>query len=509
MSDASRRAFLAGGVAAGSVGLAGCTGSIPGLDTDDGTGDGDEGPTLPSFHSWLYAPETVGMGAYTYTYADGAAFGDWSSERPSREIGWALRTINYGNSDPFDGVDHAVSIDYRDEQGTFGAAIVGGFEVAEMRSEIEESITAEDGVETTTYGSYDVYYDDRYAVAIGEERQPTYLMGNASSSQDATGRDVVEAMIDARGGDAARLHAVDETADRLLRRQGERTVVFGAPALQGRAESLFGSANADETPAVEAGGFTVDAGEESDDYRVTVITADPVDDTDAVTDSLAVLEWFEEPTVSRDGVVLTYEEGGTGDGGSDGDASSPEATFTIEIERDVARITHTSGEAIPVDELAVQFETDGGTQTVPFESVTTVDEVRAGHTTTVEVGRAEPGSVLRLVWTPESTVLRAERIPDGTSDQPNASFAIEFDLDRNTATVRHTGGDSIPADELDVVVQGNDPRNLDWSDLSSDRTVGQGDTVTVELTEGDYGGALLVGWRPGGEILARREIPSP
>ncbi|WP_455449882.1 hypothetical protein [Natrinema thermotolerans] len=603
MVDSSRRAFLAGGIAAGSIGIAGCTGDIPGLGTDDGNGE-DEGTSLPSFHSWLYAPEAVGIGPYTYTYADGETLEDGTSDRSSPNIGWALETIRYGDNEQFDDVDHAVSIDYREERTTFGAVIAGGFDVAEIQSEINESTTEEDDVETATHRSYDVYYDDQYAIAIGDESLPTYLMGNAGDAQDATGRDIVETMIDARAGDAARLHAGDESADRLLREQGERTVVFGAPTLQGDAESLFESAGDDETPAVEAAGFTLDADEEDTDYRVTVITADPVDDTGAFADTLSVLEWFDEPTSTQEGVVLTYEEGATGDGDPDGEESPPEvsfaveidrgtarithtggetipvsdlavrferdgrtqtipfesvssvddvrpghtttvgvdgadpgselrvvwtpgpdvlyvesvprttnsrpdASFAVEIDRGTARITHTDGETIPVSDLAVRFERDGQTQTIPFESVSSVDDVRPGHTTTVGVDGADPGSELRVVWTPGPAVLHVESVPETSSSQLNASFAIEFDLSRDTATVHHTGGDSVPADELDVVVHGERSRDVAWSELSSDRTVERGDSVTVDLTEGDYGGLLFVGWRPEGEILERREIPSP
>ncbi|QCS44012.1 hypothetical protein [Natrinema versiforme] len=473
-------------------------------ETDDG--DGDEGPALPAFHSWLYAPETIGMGSYTYTYVDDR-FEDSSRELPSRNVDWATETVTYVDNEQFDGIDHAVSIDYREDRTTFGLAVVDGFDPATMRSELEDAITDEDGVETETYASHDVYFDEEYAVAIGDGTPATYLVGSANADREATGRDIVEAMIDARAGTATRLHEGDETAARLLRRQDERAVVFGAPTLQGRAESLFEPSSGDgtDTPSVEAAGFSVDADESGSRYRVTVITEEPVEDPDGLAADLPVLERVDEPSVTQDGVVLTYEVERTADGTDSGDErSGPKARFEVEIDGDTAEITHTSGDSILADELEVRIETGGRTRTIPFGVLSSADEVQAGHTASVSVGDADPGSDLRIVWTPGPTVLHAETLPEETSRVPDASFEIEFDRTLDTATVQHTGGDSIPAAELDIVIN---RRTLNWPKLSNEQTVEAGDSVTVDLTEDDYGESIFVGWQVEGEILASWSVP--
>lgn len=518
MTDSSRRAILSrsGALAAGGlVGLSGCLDDI----VNSGEEETDDRNPLPSFHGWLYAPEAVGIGGYTYTYVEGEAALNPSEYGLASGPDFVTGTTgmitdmvpSIFEEIGTDDVDGAVSIDHgSDAGGAGGVAVAGGFDATELRSLYEDAAAEQDGVETDTYAGYDLYFDTEVALAIDDGR---FAIGFGDGSDETTARTIVEALVDARAGSASRLHQVDDTAETLLRRQGEKTVVFGAPVIRGEAKYFFersaGSADeADDDAHTIAGcGFTVETREDQPAYRVTVITEQAVSDANAFGDELPILDAFDEPSVSQDGVVLTYEESGA-DEATDGErASSPEVTFDIDVEPDTATITHVSGDAIRADKLEVIVSSSAG-RYYTWAELDESGSVTAGDTVTVELGDGDAGGTLQLVWTPKGTVLADEPIPDGSSgSRPSAAFEFEFDTRADTATVRHAGGDAIPVDELEILVDGNDTRFLPWREFSTDDVVEPGDAVTIDLRERDSEGYLVAWWAVDGIALDHTPIP--
>lgn len=518
MTDSSRRALLAGSGALAAGGLVGLSGCLDDIVESDDEETGDRNP-LPSFHGWLYAPEAVGIGGYTYTYVDGEAALNPSEYGLASAPGFVAGTTgritdmvpSMFDELGTDDVDGAVSIDHGSESGgAGGVAVAGGFDATELRSLYEDAAAEEDGVETDTYAGYDLYFDAEVAVAIDDGR---FAIGFGDGTEETTARSIVEALVDARDGAASRLHQVDETADTLLRRQGEKTVVFGAPAIRGEAQNFFErSARSqdeadDDAHAIAGGGFTLEADDDRPTYRVTVITERAVSDADAFGDELPILDAFDEPSVSQDGVVITYEERG-GDEATDGEgATSPEATFDVDVASDTVTIAHVSGDAIPADELEVIVSSSAG-RYYTWAELGESGSVTAGDTITVDLRDDDAGGTVQLVWTPEGTLLADEPIPDESSGSPpSAAFEFEFDARADTATVRHAGGDAIPAAELEILVDGDDTRFLLWREFSTDDTVEPGDAVTIDLSEADFEGYLVVWWTVDNVDLDYTQIP--
>ena len=476
MGDSSRRAFLSrGGTIAvgGLVGLSGCLDDVLNADEDDREDD-ERGP-LPSFHRWLYAPAAIGAAdnAYAYTYVDGdvlanpAEYGLPAEYGPSSGpplAGGATESIDEFVPPMIDesgiDVDGAVSVDHGSGPGgASGLAVFGGFDATELRAEYADAAESEGRVETGTYAGLDLYFDAEAGVAIGEG---TFVVGFGAGDETAGGRAVVEALIDARDGAVARLHEVDETAETLLRRQGERPIVFGAPTVSEETGYRFrrstngtdGGTDADtDAPAVVGGSFAIVPDGDRLRHRIIVITERAVSDPVAFGDGLRILDRFDEPSVSEDGVVLTYEavRGGTE---TDEGRSGPEARFDVEVNSGSVTVVHVGGDEIPADELAIVFEEGDTERRIRWESISNIDTVGAGDTVSVAVDTPVLGDELRLVWTPESDVIHAESVPDRTGGRPNATFRTEFGTD--AVSISHAGGDAIPAEKLDVLVDSPD-----------------------------------------------------
>lgn len=527
MSDSSRRGFLvgSGAIATGSLtGLAGCLGDITGSGEDDEDQNDGRAP-LPSFHHWLFAPETVGIGAYTYTYVDGEAAVNRSEYGPifSHELGvWATETITSGalEASAIDDVDGAVSIDYRQRDGdAFGFAMTGGFDIDEMRTEYDEAVDKDDAVDAETYAGHDLYFSDEAAVAIDDG---TFVLGVLQDrGLEANGRAIVEAMIDAQAGSATRLHAADTTAEMLLRQQGERTVVFGAPALQGDADYFFSRSardtdeedESDDAPRVAAGGFTLETADDRDrpSFSVTLITDRTVSDAEAFGDDVPALDRLPDPAVSQDGVVITYESGGDGTDGTESDdrKRSPQAGFDIDVdlESNTATVVHVGGDEIAADELRLICTGSGFRET--WAALSNTATVSPGDRVSVPIAADDHGGGLLVQWTPESEILYAKSIPDGssTTTEPAATFDFEFDFDQNTVRVRHTSGDDIPASEIELYFDSRERRGFQWDAVTDDEIVSAGDSAVLELTERDGGGTVVVIWSPDGSVLDYEYIP--
>lgn len=522
MNYSSRRGVLLGSGAlatSGLVGLSGCLDDLTDRDGDDeenGEESNGEEP-LPSFHQWLHAPEALALDGYSYTYVeDDAIFNPDEYElrygpglvtetvrSTSRTAGRMLEEIES------EAVDGAVSLTYGTEFGTtFGLVVTGGFDEAVLRSEYDDIFENDSTVERETYAGYTLYFDELNAVAIGEG---TYVLGNNDTvAETESGRAIVEAILDAREGESPRLHTTDDVAETLLRQQGEQSVVFGAPAVQGVAEDAFRqlSIGADDTeePTVTGGGVTLEVDDEPN-YRVTVITEEAVSDPSVLEGAVPILEWFDEPSVTQDGTVLTYEANGDDESGDGGRNDAPQGAFEIDIGTDgeAAVVIHHSGDSVPADELVVSIEGENS-RAYSWRELAGTETVAPGDYALIELTEADDGNRVVLLWEPEGMVL-AEHLIRTDSSVPDATFDFDFDVQNGTGTVTHAGGDPIPADELDIVVESSEYRRLFWSEYSSDTVVEPGDAVTVDLTENDSDGAIVVWSNIGDDYLDYEYIP--
>jgi len=88
---------------------------------------------------------------------------------------------------------------------------------------------------------------------------------------------------------------------------------------------------------------------------------------------------------------------------------------------------------------------------------------------------------------------------------PQASFSYAYDDAAGTVEITHSGGDSIDADALEIVVSGD--RRGSWSTLGSPGNVAAGDDLTIrEVTSGD---TVRLIHRSDGEaaVLSTFEVP--
>ncbi|MFC4249240.1 hypothetical protein ACFOZ7_20300 [Natribaculum luteum] len=519
MYDTSRRAFLSGGgtiAVGGLVGLSGCLDTV--LSSDEEDRESNERDPLPSFHRWLYAPAATGAAgnAYTYAYVDGDAlvnpmeYGLHSSpliaDKATELIGEYVPPMidEYGID-----VDGAVAVNHGPGPGgASGVAVFGGFDATELRAESANAAENEESVETGAHAGHDLYFDEETGVAISHG---TFVTG-FSGDEIVSGRAVVEALIDARDGAATRLHEVDETAETLLRRQGERPIVFGAPAVEEETGRRFRRSpnetddGADtDAPTVTGGGFSIEPDGDRLHYQITMITEQAVSDADAFGNGVPILDRFDEPSVTEDGVVLTYEATDGGRMEIDDRRSRPEARFDVDVNRGSVTVIHVGGDEIPADELAIVFEERDTERQIRWGAISNIDTIRTGDTVSVAVDTPVLGDELRLVWTPGSDVVHTESVPDRTGGRPNATFRTEFGTD--AVSISHTGGDAIPAEELDVHVDSPDgDRVTNWTELDDSGTVTQGDTVTVDVSEADEGGRIRLVWTPDGTLLSDHPI---
>lgn len=98
----------------------------------------------------------------------------------------------------------------------------------------------------------------------------------------------------------------------------------------------------------------------------------------------------------------------------------------------------------------------------------------------------------------------------GARETPQVSFAFEYSSDTQLVTVTHQGGDSVPAEELQVAYESNGEVAVDtWQD-DDDGRVTAGDSFTTEGPV-DSGSAVRVVWQSsdgsGGAVLGEFEVP--
>ena len=381
--------------------------------------------------------------------------------------------------------------------------VTGGFDTDELRTEYDGFADNDDNIAQSEYAEYDVYATEDIAVAIGDGSHSQFLLGEAELGLDATGEDIVKAMIDARNGSATRLSEADEHAGALLGEQGEHPITYGAPTVTADDESLFEpSAATADTPAVQAGGMAASRSDDGTTYRITVVTEQPVSDPEAFGNELPALDGGADPSISQDGTRITYTIAET-----DTQPERPQAAFEVEfdLERNEAEIVHTSGDDVPADELRI-IGTGSGFE-AQWADLSNVTTVSPGDTVSVPISDADLGTDLLLEWLPEAELLYAESVPEGEpTTRPEAMFEVEFSLERNEAEIFHVGGDPIPADELRIIGTGSG-FEARWMDLSDVATVDPGDTVSVPINDADQGADLLLEWLPESDILYGASIP--
>lgn len=498
MSGESRRAFLtsSGAVATGAVtALAGCVDDL--TDFESGEDPEDDEDSLPSFHQWLYAPEEVGLGAYSYTYYDAEAVVDdpgYGSTLEAYGMDHVTETIESYTPLDLSLAAEAVSIDYETE-GASGIAVTGEFDRDDL-PDYEGTAEQDDEFEKSEYGAYDVYADDEIAHAIRTDPESVVVSAHVPADRDASGREVVETMIDARNGDARRLSAADDAVDAVLRQQGGRTIAFGGSAGAPEVEPLFDPEG--DAATVEAAGVSV-GGDDDPPYRVTVVTDDPVADVDEFGAELQPVVHMTEPSVTEDETVLIFEPD-TEDDPEEKESGPSPAQFDVDIQSDRAIITHAGGEEIPADELEIGI-TGGGSGT--WDTVGQTEIVAPGDSVEIPLSEHDHGETLELEWLPESEILISEEITaQESADEPQATFSVDFPAD-DLAMIAHQGGDEIPADELYIYTTGGvmDP----WQTYSGDSVVSPGDVI--EVPHGDPGGEIGLEWAPGPTLLHSEQIP--
>lgn len=96
--------------------------------------------------------------------------------------------------------------------------------------------------------------------------------------------------------------------------------------------------------------------------------------------------------------------------------------------------------------------------------------------------------------------------PD-SGDVPEANFEVEFHTDQEVAEITYTHGDEIPADELEIVIDGDSRRRLRWAQLSHSDVAHPGEIVSLQLEAEDSGGELAFVWKPEGEVLSTVDVP--
>ena len=98
----------------------------------------------------------------------------------------------------------------------------------------------------------------------------------------------------------------------------------------------------------------------------------------------------------------------------------------------------------------------------------------------------------------------------GRESTPQISFSFDYDADSQLVTVTHDGGDSVPAEELQLAYESGGEITVDtWVD-ERDGTVTAGDSFTTESTV-DSGSAVRVVWQntdgDGAATLGEFQVP--
>lgn len=527
MGEETRRSLLLTGGTLGigtAVGMAGCLDDVSEFvdgerDEDETGGDddaaGESERPLPSFHQWLYAPGETGFESYTYAYADLEAI-ERDEAEPFRhwdELKWITESLDgIESSDELSGAEAAISIESRQSSAeAYGIVVLGDLDLDGMRAELDDDAAQRADIDRGSYEGYDVYFNDEAAVALGGVgNRDAYLMSYVGSGPEASGRDVVEALIDARAGRSTRLREADDTAETLLRRLGDRHFVFGTTEPAGRAESLF---EHDGTATIDAAGVAFQPSADAGTYRLVLITEKSVDEPEAFSDDLTVARRLTAPTVTGDGNVVSIA-GDVDRSRNRNSAGPPQAMFEIDIDHDrgQAHIVHTGGDDIRADELEIVVRSPDRRE-YTWAELSSADVIGPGDDVLVPVTERDSGGYLRLRWLPEDVPLYETEIPElesetGTRERPSASFSAEFDFDRNTVDIGHVGGDEIPADELVLVFESDANRVIYWEELSEKRTVAAGDYATAGLYPEDRDGFIVIVWTPEGEVIDRIPIPA-
>jgi len=516
MVDTTRRSVLTAGAVLASGGMTALSGCTEDLENFEGSlrGDGDES-SRSGFSQWLYAPDAVGNGAYTYTYVDVEAVED-HSEFNTINTPEAERLVQRLLTGEVDGIADALAITYP-ETGASGTAAWGELDLSTVRSDLDDATQENDSLQTATHRTFELYFDGRSAVAVPADDSSILLAGG----EDGTARDIIEAMIDARNGTADRLAATDDDADALLGAQTDGAVAYGTTNPTEDNARMF-ERTGDDGSTIVSGGYAVVLDGESPLRRLVVVTDAPVEDAAAFGETLSAVGQGSNPTYARDGRVVTVEvDVGTAQDADQRDDTPPQATFDFEHDLDAgtARVTHAGGDSIDPSNLELRYETDNP-RTASWAD-RTGDQVTAGTSVRFPLTDADQGGELVVLWSDGDRTFQVsgDGVPERTdgdggdggsgSEAPQVSMDADFDFDRGTVTVTHAGGDSVPTDELDIAFLGDETRVIHWNDVSDQSSASAGDAVTVDLLESDYGGKLILGWRPETQELDSVRIPEP
>lgn len=300
----SRRTFLAGLAAAGTVATAGCVDGLDGL-----VGGGP-----PAYADWLHEPSAVlQTEQFVVTSLDVAATRAQRDSLPESARDALDRADRLAESVALDDVDRLMALGYGDPTvGSAGLTLAadGRFDTAEVRAEIgvdDSRLVVDEGTrEGFRLASYEpsLFADLRRFQGSEQSSAPDLTFGLATSesalvgglvlSPDTRGLDAVRAAVDTHAGAATGLAATRYVGD-LLATVGDRTLAVGlstaltdelatqtddagARSLLEDAHGLgFGYALADERLRVA---LAADPADLADPERVRTILEDATDDGD-------------------------------------------------------------------------------------------------------------------------------------------------------------------------------------------------------------------------------------
>lgn len=96
-------------------------------------------------------------------------------------------------------------------------------------------------------------------------------------------------------------------------------------------------------------------------------------------------------------------------------------------------------------------------------------------------------------------------VGDAQTAAPQATFDFEYDAGQDTVIVTHSGGDSIDADRLRVIVDGE--MRGTWAQFGDTDTAQAGDDVVLDGIESGDTIRLLYEGEDGSSVMAQFDVP--
>lgn len=346
MTGLSRRTLLrrigAGSAAASTGPLAGCSGILSSDDTPDpGTALAPERD--PTYRQWFPSPEVPesGLDFVGYWYLDVRALAAHEDRLPEPLYRW-LANLRGGQD--------ALGIDFEDIEAVINpmplwtSVVVGSYDA----DAVIETLLGTGYEETGTRGEFALFegmLGQRAAVRDG------VVVWQHESIEE----DLLEAVIDARRGDAPRLHEHSDAAAAL-------TETIGRPA------RIYGSVGADAEDALEitlANGYAQLVDFDGDAAHESFVVQFPEpEQAEALDESVlrdtvdGILLDGERGAVRTDGRTTRLDETApTSEFGADTDRPPvPTVTWTVEYDAFASKLTveHAAGDPVDADQLTLE-----------------------------------------------------------------------------------------------------------------------------------------------------------